>query len=127
MRGIAYCGVDCSTCELVDELAGLASRAAELKSDIIRMKVPAWAPAVLEGGSSIDFPVLENTLRCMADTLTCPGCQEGGGDQGCPVRLCSREKGFDNCSQCSGLTDCTNFDHLNEPDKIKEGLLELRG
>jgi len=126
MRGIAYCGLDCSTCDLVDELAGLAGRAAVLKSDIIRMKVPVWAPDVLEGGSSIDFPVLERSLTWMAETLTCPGCQEGGGMQDCPVRLCSRERGFDNCSQCAGLMDCAKFDHLNEPDKVKERLLNLR-
>jgi hypothetical protein len=126
MKGIGYCGVDCDACELVDELEETARRAAELNSDIIRMKVSAWAPTVLEGGSSIDFPALEKTLTWMADMLTCPGCIAGGGQQGCQVRHCSKEKGFENCSQCSGLMECTKFEDKTEPDKIKERLLIIR-
>jgi hypothetical protein len=124
--GIAYCGIDCVTCEYVDELKCMALKAADLSSDLKRVKVSVWAPTVLEGGSEIDFQRLEKSLDWIADSLTCPGCKRGGGLQDCSVRLCSKDMGFQNCSECSELIECSKFDHLIEPDKIKNRLLEMR-
>jgi hypothetical protein len=126
MRGIGFCGIDCDTCDLVEGLIGLARKAAELNSGLREMKVSAWAPSVLEGGSVIDFQRLDESLEWIAASLTCPGCKSGGGQQDCSVRLCSRDKGYESCSQCSGLMECSKIDHLNKPDRIKERLLELR-
>jgi hypothetical protein len=127
MLGIAYCGIDCDTCEYLGKLHELAEQAAELHKGLKEINVSMWGPSVLDGGSDVDFQGIEDSLGWLADSLTCPGCKGGGGLQGCSVRQCSREKGFDNCSQCTGLMECSKFDHLTEPDKIKERLLELRG
>jgi hypothetical protein len=31
---------------------------------------------------------------------TCPGCRAGGGDPGCRIRRCARERGVDLCLNC---------------------------
>ncbi|NPV08613.1 MAG: DUF3795 domain-containing protein [Anaerolineae bacterium] len=40
---------------------------------------------------------------CPGTADGCPGCKAGGGDEGCPVRACSIERGLAGCWDCAGF------------------------
>ncbi|NWG10260.1 DUF3795 domain-containing protein [Candidatus Bathyarchaeota archaeon] len=66
-------------------------------------------------------------LTCIQAMPLCPGCRKGGGDANCKIRICALSKGVLDCSQCSQLAACKNFEELEKSHpKIKEGLIEIK-
>jgi len=47
-------------------------------------------------------------LKSMVDPGTCSSCREGGGNPGCAVRICAKEKGVEICALCE-LYPCDKF------------------
>jgi hypothetical protein len=47
-------------------------------------------------------------LKDMADNGACPSCRADGGNPGCAVRMCAREKGIEMCALCDSYP-CDKF------------------
>jgi hypothetical protein len=50
-------------------------------------------------------------LNGMVDTGICVSCYEGGGDPGCKIRICAREKGVKMCAFCNDYP-CTLMEDM---------------
>jgi len=66
------------------------------------------------GGKDINWIETEKTLDWMTQYATCFGCEKGGGPPDCAIRTCADDKGYQLCSQCDELDDCSKFDWLRD-------------
>lgn len=123
MDQVAPCGLRCGECDMGN---GTVSGTAQNMVDFIqRYEVDQWA-GQFPGGNEIDFDRLNKNLLVLVNIMKCPGCLNGGGNPECPIRLCSKDKGFTSCAQCSDLKGCTKFAFLGEKgewlkNKLAEG------
>jgi len=119
------CGIVCGSCPLGS--GTVAETAGQTKRNITDFQIPSWSPFV-PGGEAIDWAEVDRALTWMETYSRCAGCENGGGPPECTIRICTQEKGYDLCSSCEELEDCTRFDWLGEHgQQIKERLLECSG
>ena len=87
---IAYCGLDCASCE---------ARAATLNNDdALREKVAKlWSEL---NGVEIT-PEMINCVGCRVDGVKTPYC-----DSLCPIRQCALGKGVETCGACGEMAAC---------------------
>ena len=89
-RFIAYCGLDCETCE--------ARIATERDDDKLREKVAAlWSEL--------------NSAQISAEMINCSGCRIDGAktvycDSLCPIRRCAMDKDYETCADCPQMATC---------------------
>ncbi|NYT16181.1 MAG: DUF3795 domain-containing protein [Methanomassiliicoccales archaeon] len=119
------CGISCGGCALGN---GTVAESAEKLNQFIRSYgIAQWAHFV-PGGSEIDFKNLDHSLEWIGSLVDCPGCEHGGGPPNCTIRICSKERGLNLCSQCTDLEGCENFQWLGEHGGLlKAKLAEARG
>jgi len=86
-----YCGLCCENCAVKVKV----EPAAKVLYD--EMKSAGFEDVIsfIPGGEGF-WPF----LKSMAIDGVCISCQDGGGDPGCAVRLCAREKGVEMCALC---------------------------
>lgn len=119
------CGIVCGACTLGS--GTVAETAGQTKKSIVDCQIPSWAPFV-PGGEAIDWAAVDRALTWMETYARCAGCENGGGPPDCTIRICAREKGYDLCSSCEELEECTRFDWLRDHgQQIKERLMQCRG
>jgi hypothetical protein len=68
-------------------------------------------------------------LKGMANDGMCISCQERGGDPGCVVRICAKEKGIEMCALCDSYPceKFTKFFEVNPVIKHDNALLREEG
>ena len=87
---IAYCGLDCETCE---------ARTATVKNDdILRRKVAEEWSAL-------------NGVEITPEMINCSGCRVPGAktpfcDHMCPIRQCAGNKKLETCGDCTEMRSC---------------------
>ncbi len=87
---IAYCGLDCETCE--------ARIATANDDDALRVKVAKlWSEL---NGVEIT-PEMINCAGCRIDGVKTPYC-----DSLCPIRQCAMNKKVETCGSCCDLETC---------------------
>lgn len=87
---IAYCGLDCETCE--------ARLATINNDDKLRAKIAKlWSEL---NGVEIT-PEMINCSGCRIDGVKTPYC-----DSLCPIRQCALGKKYETCGNCSELRTC---------------------
>ncbi|MCL1810505.1 MAG: DUF3795 domain-containing protein [Clostridiales bacterium] len=86
-----YCGLYCENCAVKVKV----EPAAKVLFD--EMKKAGFEEVVnfIPGGDGF-WPFLKG----MAVDGMCVSCKDGGGDPGCPVRICAKDKGVDMCVLC---------------------------
>ena len=87
---IAYCGLDCETCE---------ARLATINDDKeLREKIAKeWSEL-----NHIEItPEMINCEGCRIDGVKTPYC-----DSLCPIRQCGLKKGYETCGDCNELEAC---------------------
>ena len=108
---IAYCGLDCETCE---------ARLATVNNDNeLRIKVSKeWSEL--------------NGVEITPEMINCSGCRIPGVktvycDSLCPIRQCAREKQMETCGDCPEMKSCEKVGAIlgNNPDA--RGRLENAG
>lgn len=87
---IAYCGLDCETCEArlatVNDDDALRSKVAKLWSELNGVEIT---------------PEMINCSGCRIDGVKTPYC-----DSLCPIRQCALSKDRDTCGSCGELNMC---------------------
>ena len=86
-----FCGLYCENCAVKVKVEPAAKNLySEMKSagfeDVI---------SFIPGGEGF-----WSFLKGMAEDNMCISCRDGGGDPGCSVRLCAKEKGVEMCAFC---------------------------
>ncbi len=93
---IAYCGLDCETCE---------ARIATINNDdVLREKVAR------------DWSEL-NGVEITPDMINCVGCRIRGAktlycESLCPIRQCASHRNMETCGSCSEMETCERPCHL---------------
>ena len=87
---IAYCGLDCEKCE---------ARIATINNDdALRQKVAKeWS--------------VMNEVEITSEMINCTGCRVPGVkfpfcESMCPIKICSSEKKYETCADCSEVASC---------------------
>ena len=102
---IAYCGLDCETCE--------ARMATIHKDDELRKKVAKlWSEL---NGVEIT-PEMINCVGCRIDGVKSPYC-----DSLCPIRHCALKRGVETCGDCGEMKCCEKLGAItgNNADALK--------
>ncbi len=89
-KWIAYCGLDCETCE--------ARIATAKDDDELRRKVAErWSEL---NGAEIT-PEMINCTGCRIDGIKTPYCESL-----CPIRQCAQERKAETCGSCADVDAC---------------------
>ena len=119
---IGYCGIWCGSCLGGNGAIFELTRNYEQIIKRSQSALEKYAP------KEFNFNELMKNLACVQAMPQCPGCKKDGGDMNCRVRLCASKKSIDNCSKCSQLMECRNFEELEKGcPKIKEDLAKIKG
>lgn len=122
MELTTYCGLYCGACDIYQKRIGDSGR--ELKKVLGAYKFEQYAhmiPGLEEYGAFTT--VLDNMIQMFGQ---CPGCQGGGGDPGCKIRLCAKEKGYASCVECADVP-CDLFANFIEFNPgIKDELARIK-
>lgn len=108
---IAYCGLDCETCE--------ARQATINNDDELRVKVARlWSEL--------------NGVEITPDMINCTGCRIPGVktpycDSLCPIRQCAMQEQVETCGSCPEMKSCEKVGAIiaNNPEAL--GRLESAG
>ena len=94
-----YCGLYCENCSVKVKV----EPAAKVLYD--EMKKAGFEDVIsyIPGGEGF-WPFLKG----MVDSGMCISCRDGGGNPGCAVRICAKEKGVDMCALCENYP-CDKF------------------
>ena len=106
---IAYCGLNCETCE--------ARMATMNNDDSLREKVAKlWSQL---NGVEIT-PEMINCVGCRIDGVKTPYCESL-----CPIRLCAIGRGMETCGSCGEMESCEELGAItgNNPDALKRLIL----
>jgi hypothetical protein len=90
LKFVTYCGLYCGLCAARTRIP---RQAAALQQSMGDEGWPFWGPTMP------DFTEFWRFLGELADE-GCPGCRAGGGYPQCQIRVCTRERGLEMCSQC---------------------------
>lgn len=120
-KQIGFCGIWCGGCLGGNDALQELTRRYE---QIIRRSKEAletWAP------KELDFNGLLKNLENVQAMPLCPGCKKDGGNPTCEIRICALKNNIPNCSQCDELTECKNFESLEQNSlKIREELRKIK-
>lgn len=90
-RYIAYCGLDCSHCYSRTHVAPTAEA---LRAQMRDQGFESFGPYM------DDYHAFWRFLNTLIEAEGCPGCRQEGGNPGCVIRPCAREKGLEACALC---------------------------
>ena len=125
-KNIGFCGIDCSKCELGNKT--ISENAETLKKRVENYGISQWYQLVpVADNEKFSFDELNKGLAWLVKYAACPGCQNNGGPPMCSVRMCAREKNFENCSSCDSIDTCKKMDFLEpEHPDLRENLKKMR-
>ena len=98
-RYICYCGLYCENCAVKAKIWPASKTLYDEMTNAGFGEIIKYIP----GGEGF-WPFLKN----MAERGLCGSCKEGGGNPGCVVRKCAKEKGLIMCAFCDSFP-CENF------------------
>jgi hypothetical protein len=117
-----YCGLYCGACDIYQKRISISGN--ELKRVLEAYDFASWASQMpgLEGYETFD-KVLTNIITFFGQ---CPGCQKGGGNPECQIRICSKEKGYQTCAECDSFP-CEKVQVIIDGYPLaKDNILEIR-
>ena len=102
---IAYCGLDCETCEA---RIATVNDDNELREEVAKL----WSKL---NGVEIS-PEMINCVGCRIDGVKTPFC-----DSICPIRQCASARKYETCADCAELGECGRGKMIfeNNPDALK--------
>ena len=105
-----YCGLYCENCVVKVKV----EPAAKVLYD--EMKAAGFEDVIsfIPGGDGF-WPFLKG----MACDGMCVSCRDGGGDPGCAIRICAKEKGVEMCALC-GEYPCDKLEDMLKKHSLLE-------
>jgi hypothetical protein len=108
---IACCGLYCGDCfnykgEIADLARDLRKKLRENKFDMVSQVFSNMFKEYK------DYPQCYALLGTMTKMRCKKGCQGGGANPGCKIRLCCRQKNIKGCWECSEFETCGKLDFL---------------
>ena len=108
---IAYCGLNCSTCE-----AYIATKNDDL--ELRRKTAEFWSK--------------EYDAEIKPEDIVCDGCLDKEGKHighwtKCELRTCNEGKGLENCAHCDDYICDKLNEYIKMSDEIKNNLKSVRG
>jgi hypothetical protein len=117
---IGFCGIWCGSCLGGNDAIQELTRKYEQIIKRSQSALEKWGP------KEFNFSQFMKGLACIKAMPLCPGCKKGGGNPTCEIRMCALKKNVINCSQCDALTECKNFESLEQSNpKTKEELKKI--
>jgi len=107
---MCYCGLYCGNCAVK---AKIKPAAETLYGEMKKAGFEEIVQFLPGGGGFWQF------LKGMAEDGICVSCKDGGGNPGCPVRICARERGVEMCALC-GDYPCEKFGRFFEGYPVLE-------
>ena len=95
---IAYCGLDCETCE---------ARIATMNHDDVMRRMVARKWSELNGVEIT--PEMINCAGCRIEGAKTPYCESL-----CPIRQCAMSRGLETCSGCGEMERCEKLGAITE-------------
>lgn len=101
-----YCGLYCGACGIYQgrikhAVGNLRNVIGAYGFDKIHPELAKWEP------SFEHYPQFEKVMDGLIKLFgECPGCVDGGGDPGCIVRQCCKEKAIAICTDCTKMDPC---------------------
>lgn len=103
---VSACGIWCGSCAVGN---GVISDLAARYEQLLRAYgLAEWGP------KEIDYDVLFGNLKAMHEMPGCPGCRQGGGLEGCAMRICAAEKELEECIACDEYGTCQHTKALQQ-------------
>jgi len=97
---ICYCGLYCENCAVK---AKVTPAAKTLYDEMLRAGFEGVIQYIPGGDGFWPF------LKSMVEDGLCVSCKDGGGNPGCAVRICAKEKAVEVCALCE-MYPCERFD-----------------
>jgi len=97
---ICYCGLYCENCAVK---AKVAPAAKTLYDEMVKAGFEGVIQYIPGGDGFWPF------LKSMVEDGLCISCKDGGGNPGCAVRICAKEKAVEVCALCETYP-CERFD-----------------
>jgi len=118
---IGFCGIWCGSCLGGNDAIQELTRKYEQIIKRSQSALEKWGP------KEFNFNQFIKGLACIKAMPLCPGCKNGGGNPTCEIRMCALKKNVTSCSQCDALTECKNFESLEQNNpKTKEELRKIK-
>lgn len=112
---VAACGIWCGSCAAGNGvLSDLAARYAQLLKDY---GITEWGP------KEIDYETFFQNLESLKEVDGCPGCQRGGGFEGCPMKPCAAERKLPECLACDEYGTCERSEAV---EKVRKGAIAAK-
>ena len=113
-----YCGLYCKNCAVKVKVEPAA------KALYGEMKTAGFEDVIsfIPGGEGF-----WSFLKGMAEVGMCVSCRDGGGDPGCAIRLCAKEKGVEMCALCESYPCERLGSMLNRLPDLRQDNALLRG
>ena len=99
---ICYCGLYCGNCAVKVRIEPAAK---VLHREMKNAGFESFIHYIPDGKPFWDF------LTGMSETGTCTSCLTGGGNPGCTIRICAKEKNVELCALCESYP-CGLFDPM---------------
>jgi hypothetical protein len=119
---IAPCGIYCGACDPF--LGKSKALATELYRIIEGFNIQDVAPIVL-GIEQEKMKEFLTILQQISEGKKCPGCLAGGGNPGCPMKICTAEKGYLTCAECDRLPCKADADENSGDQMSAPAILEM--
>jgi hypothetical protein len=120
---VGYCGLYCGACGIRQ---GRVKRGVEnLRRVIYAYGFNKIAPDLAKWEPSLThYAKFEEVMDGLEKLFGgCPGCVDGGGNPGCVIRTCCKEKGSITCADCAEMEKC---EKLKQYGQVSERLREIK-
>lgn len=119
---IAPCGIYCGACDAF--LGKSKELATELHRILDGFNIIDIAPIVL-GQDEKKVKTFMKILNIWKKGINCKGCNKGGGNPMCAIKICARKKGYLTCAECEIFPCKPNKEDRKVPLMNKASMLEL--
>lgn len=110
-RLTSYCGLCC--CDCIPSRAEFFSLVDSLDEMLKDLQFEHYAELKSEVHEEFsEYPAFLSVLQQIRGLRCSAPCRSGGGNPGCKVRQCVKDKGFSGCWECRVRTDCSLLDRL---------------
>jgi hypothetical protein len=118
----AYCGLYCGACDIYQKRISQSGNELKKVLDAYDFGLIANQVPGLEDYKAF-YNVLNNLITIFGQ---CEACQKDGGPPQCQIRMCSREKGYQTCAECSSFPcDKVKFIVDGYP-QVKDSIKEIK-